>query len=479
VVRRLAVAALVLVAIVLAGCGSSGVAGGGSTLRATWDDPDHSGVLERGPGEPLLDRTALAPRSKPVKQLALFAQFTDAHVRDEESPARVPFLDRYGGAFSSTFRPQEALSPQVLAATVRSLDALHPQAVIETGDLIDNDQQNELDQALAVLHGGTVNPNSGAAGYSGVQSASDPDPLFYRPDVDAPRHPGLLAAAERRFRSPGLDAPWYPVVGNHDLLVQGEVAPTPALNAVATGSRRVLSLPASIRPSSSDERSAPQEVASLLAGGLPGRTAITPPDPRRRLIEPAELLRRLRASSRVGGSGPLLDYSFDIGPSVRAIVLDTVSRTQGSGGVFTPAQAGWLRAQLAAAGKRYVVVFSHQALTSFPDGAPALALLDRDPHVIAAVAGNSHKNRIEPRHSPAGGYWLITTSSLADYPQQARAFRLVRTADGRVALETWMIDHDDGDMAGVARELSYLDVQGGRPNGFAGTPLDRNARLYR
>jgi metallophosphoesterase (TIGR03767 family) len=472
-------AAALAVAALVAGCGSSGSGGADSTLHATWGDPHQSGVLERAKGEPFVDRTVLAPRSKPVKQLALFAQFTDAHVRDEESPARVPFLDRYGGAFSSTFRPQEALSPQVLVATVRAIDALHPQAVVETGDLIDNDQQNELDQALAVLRSGRVDPDSGARGYSGVQSASDADPLFYRPDVDAPRHPGLLAAAERPFHSPGLDAPWYPVVGNHDLLVQGEVPPTPALDAVATGSRRVVSLPSYVRPSSVDEGSAPQEVASLLAGGLPGRTVHTAPDPRRRLLQPAQLLERLRAASRAGGSGPLLDYSFNIGPSVRAIVLDTVSRVQGSGGVFTTAQAAWLRAQLAAAGQRYVVVFSHQSLTSFPQGAGALALLDRDPHVVAAIAGNSHKSRIEPRRSAAGGYWLITTSSLADYPQQARAFRLVRTADGRVALETWMIDHDNGNMAGISRELSYLDVQGGRPNGFAGTPLDRNARLYR
>lgn len=460
------------------GCGQ--LAGSGdSTLRATWVDPHDSGVLSRGPGEALRDRTDLAPASRPVKQLALFAQFTDAHVRDEESPARVPFLDRYGGAFSSTFRPQEALSPQVLAATVRALDALHPQAVVETGDLIDNDQQNELDQALAVIRGGRVDPNSGTPGYSGVQAASDPDPLFYRPDVDAPRHPGMLAAAERSFSSPGLNAPWYPVIGNHDLLVQGEVAPTPALNRVATGSRRVVELPPWVNVSRADERFAAREVATLLAHGLPGRTAYTPPDPRRRLLVPAEVLGRLRSASRVGGSGRLLEYSFDIGPHLRAIVLDTVRRDQGSGGIFSGAQAAWLRAQLAAAGSRYVVVFSHQPLTSFPEGAAALALLDRDPHVVAAIAGNTHKNRIDARPTPAGGYWLITTSSLADYPQQARAFRLVRTADGRVALETWMVNHDSGGLAGISLRLAYLDVQGGRPQGFAGTPLDRNAILYR
>ncbi len=475
--RRL-LAALVAAAA-LAGCGGSAQPGGDSTLKATWMDPGRTGELQRGPGEPLLDRTELAPRSRPVKQLALFAQFTDAHVRDEESPARVPFLDRFGGAFSSTFRPQEALSPQVLVATVRAIDALHPQAVVENGDLIDSDQRNELDQALAILRGGEVNPNSGAPGYSGVQSRSDPDPLYYRPDVDAPRHPGLLAAAEQRFRSPGLNSRWYPVVGNHDLLVQGELAPTPALDAVATGSRRLVQLDPSIRVSEDDERFAGREVARLLAGGLPGRTARTPPDPGRRLLRPPELLASLRAASRVGGSGPLLRYSFDIGPDVRAIVLDSVRRHQGSGGALGAAQIAWLRAELARAGKRWVVVFSHQALTTFPQGQPALELLDRDQHVIAAIAGNSHKNRIEARHTAAGGYWLITTSSLADYPQQARAFRLVSTADGRVALETWMIDHDQGNLAGVARELSYLDVQGGRPQDFAGARSDRNARLYR
>jgi metallophosphoesterase (TIGR03767 family) len=478
-VRRLLAVSLLAGIALAAGCGGSGSPGSDSTLRATWVDPGNTGLLERGPGEPLIDRTELGPRSRVVRQLALFAQFTDAHVRDEESPARVPFLDRYGGVFSSTFRPQEALSPQVLASTVRAIDALHPQAVVENGDLIDNDQQNELDQALAILRGGPVNPNSGTRGYSGVQRQSNPDPLYYRPAVDAPRHPGLLAAAERPFHSAGLRAPWYPVMGNHDLLVQGEVAPTPALNAVATGSRRVVQLGPSVDVAGADQARAAQEVAALLEGGLPGRTAYDPPDPRRRLLQPADVIARLRAASHVGGSGPLLHYSFDIGRNVRAIVLDTVRRDQGSGGTMSAAQLAWLRSELARAGRRWVVVFSHQSLMTFPEGAPALALLDRDPRVVAAIAGNSHKNDIDVRRTQAGGYWLITTSSLADYPQQARAFRLVQTANGHVALETWMIDHDDRNMAGISRELSYLDVQGGRPNDFAGTPSDRNARLYR
>src|SRR5262249_33558260 len=165
----------------------------GSTLARTWVDSAGNGILTPAPGERMLPRTALAPASRLTQPLVTLAQITDAHVTDEESPARVEMLDRLGHPFTSAFRPQEALTPFVLAAVVRTVDRIHPAAVFETGDLIDNAQQNEMTQALAILGGGRVDPNSGASGYDGVQSASNPDPLIYRPAVDEPRYPGLLA----------------------------------------------------------------------------------------------------------------------------------------------------------------------------------------------------------------------------------------------------------------------------------------------
>jgi len=215
-----------------------------------------------------------------------------------------------------------------------------------------------------------------------------------------------------------------------------------------------------------DEESAPAAVNALLTqGDVFGRSEPVPADPRRRHLRPAEMVARLGRGAELAGH---LYYSFNIGPSVRAIVLDTVDRTGGSQGVLTEAELAWLRRELAAAGNLWIVVFAHNALPE-----PALALLDATPRVAAVIRGNSHRNTIAPRD----GYWLISTSSLADFPQQARMFRL-REAPGGAVLETWMVDHDGRGLAGVSRELAYLDAQGGRPQGFAGRASDRNMRLF-
>jgi 3',5'-cyclic AMP phosphodiesterase CpdA len=479
--RAAATLVLLALALSLAGCGGSGARPsdpGGSTLVATWQDPDGDGVLTRGPGEPLRDRTDLARAVGPARTLATLAVLTDVHVRDEESPARVAFLDRLGGPFSSTFRPQETLSAQVLDAAVRSVNAARPDAVLVTGDLIDNAQANELALARTVLDGGVAHPDSGAGGYQGVQAANDPDPAYYRPDVDPPRHRGLLDAAQRPFRAPGLRAPWYAVPGNHDLLVAGELARTPSTAAVAVGGERLVTPDAGLDVPRSENALTPQLVDSALSGGLPGSTARVAPDPERRELTPQEAVAGLRAASGHGGSGARMDYAFDAGRAVRVVVLDTVRRDVGSGGVLSTDQTRWLAGQLTGAGDRRVIVVSHQPLTSVDGGQAALALLDADRHVVAALAGDSHHNRVVARHTATGGYWLVQTAALADYPQQGRVLRVRATPGGGTVLETWMLDTAPDPLADPARQLAYLDAQGGRPQGEAGTRNDRNVRLY-
>jgi Calcineurin-like phosphoesterase len=484
---------LAAAALLAAGCagGRSGTAPAplGSTLTASWGDPGGTGDLSRGPGEALIARTELGPRRAPAAVLATLAHVTDAHVLDASSPARVTFLDRLGAPFQSTFRPQETLTAQVLAGAARSVGALRPDAVIQGGDLIDNTQYNELAHALAVLKEARVRPGSGSRGYFGVQSPTDPDPFYYRPDLDAPQHPGLLRRAVRPFDSPGLPSPWYPVLGDHDILVAGEIAPTPQTRALAVGDEALWELPPGLtlppgagltNGGSPDGPPRPELVSSFLGQALAGPKVRVPADPSRRELDATEVVARLRAASAVGAGGDRLDYHADVGPGVRLIVLDLARREGGSGGLVVPGQPAWLAAELKAAAQRWVIVVSHQPIAGSEGGEQLLALLERHPRVIAALAGHTHRNRIEPRATAGAGYWLIETASLIDYPQQSRALRVIATAGGGAAIQTWMLDHVfAGDLGTISRQLAYLDAQGGRPRGFAGGRLDRNVTLYR
>jgi hypothetical protein len=174
---------------------------------------------------------------------------------------------------------------------------------------------------------------------------------------------------------------------------------------------------------------------------------------------------------------------LDVGEHLRVIVLDLARRDAGSDGLVAPSTLAFLADALAATGERHVLVACHQPLAASAGGVAVLTLLDADPRVVAVLAGHTHRNAIEPRPTPAGGYWLITTASIVDYPQQWRALRLVTCHGGGVALETWMVDHagrpnDERDLAGIARDLAFLDAQGGRPANAAGPARARNVRLH-
>lgn len=485
--RGLATLLLTLVAaVLLSACGEDNPAPGGSTLEATLVDTDNDGLPERAPGEPLVDRTDLTPKAPLGREIARIGVLNDPQLRDEESPARVPFLDRLGTPFTSTFRPHEALSAQVFAAGVDAMAAQEPEAVLLPGDLADNAQRNELEWAAAILNGERVDPDSGDPGYDGVQRADNPDPFYYRPGVDAPQEPGLLSGAQQPFTSRGLGVPWYPILGNHDILVQGEVAPTPELEAVATGDEAVERLDQERlerldRPP--DPSLAAELVENLLAGGgLPGETLAVPADPARTLVDSqgaADLLRDAAAASGAElrdrpGAPHRLDYTADVGPRVRLVSLDVVNREGVSRGVVTPQQRAWLAEQLEAAGDRWVIVSTHQPLASSVGGAQALELLDAHPRTLAVVHGHTHVNEITPRDD----YWLVSTASLTDWPLQGRMLAVTETQGGGAAIETWVVDIEGDGLAGRARALAHLDAQGGRPDGERGEREDRNVRLF-
>lgn len=466
-------------ALLLAGCGGAAAPEEpGSTLLRTLTDPDGDGLLQSGPGLPLRDRTELAGRTRTGAALAVVAQLSDLHVRDAQSPGRVPFLDRVGPRLGSAFRPHEALTVQTLAATVEAVNAARSQAVLVTGDLVDTAQQNELAWALGVLRGGRVRPDSGRRGYQGVQEADNPDPSYYRPAVDPPVHATLLRRAVQPVTSPGLRAPWFPALGNHDVLVAGEIAPSAATRAAATGDRLLVTPGPQLLETLRDAAPTRGLVERLLATGLDGKALRVTPDPARTQLEAADVVTGLRR-----GTAGRLNYAVEVSGALRVIVLDLVRRDAGSGGLVTAETLAALQRELAATGNRHVLIAVHQPLEGAAGGDAILDVLDADPRVVGVIAGHTHRNAIEPRRTAAGGYWLITTASIVDWPQQWRALRLMETAGGGTAIETWMVDHmgrtgDEASLAGIARDLAFLDAQGGRPNRAAGPPSARNVRLH-
>jgi hypothetical protein len=266
---------------------------------------------------------AVAARSGRRRSLLYFAQLSDFQLADEESPARVEFVDATQSTpvtdvFSAAQRPQEALVAHAAEAGIRQVNRFLTSPVrgaggrrasmalsLFTGDLADSQQLNESRAVRALLEGGPVNPNSGAtsqgcppgtpgadeaARYTGVQDKDDflEGPHFYDPDSPSgphagwPRWPGLMDRAQAAFAASGLRVPSYLAFGNHDGLVQGNAAAVAPYELVGTGCLKAT-LPA-FNPLDPQSVLDPAYLAGLLATS-PGNVALVPRDPDRRYLD--------------------------------------------------------------------------------------------------------------------------------------------------------------------------------------------------
>jgi metallophosphoesterase (TIGR03767 family) len=497
-------------------------------------------------GEPYITRTdgvgtAKSGRASRRTSLAYFGQLSDFQLADEESPARVEALDAVSAQFSAAFRPWEALEPQIDDAMIRQMNTFvdaGPVAAgsghrpkmdftIDTGDSADSQQLNETEWVQTLLDGGTLDPNSGtdpagntnplcavsgipgaaeAALYTGVQDPADyPNAPYYQPDLATqtaarylgfPQYTGLMNRAQQSFTAAGLDVPSYVTFGNHDALVQGNVAAKTVFETVATGCIKPLSV--FFPDGSSFLDFSVQDVLDLHNMPPAGDTILTPPDEERRYVSKSQYKQvflegaqddghgfgHIDPAEETASGGAVGYYGFNPVPGLRMISLDTVSEggeigTSADGNIDDP-QFRWLEGELQRATERdeLVILFSHHAIGSLtadvPDeDAPActvadphghdvnpgcdvdprdstpihlgddmVALLHRYPHVIAWIAGHSHENRVEPyADGNGGGFWMVRAAAEADWPQQARLLELFDNKDGTLSLFNTVIDH--------------------------------------
>ena len=80
--------------------------------------------------------TAQADRAPRRQSLLYFGQLTDFQLADEESPARVEFLDRSGPepVRRAAWRPQEAMAPQMDDRAVHQINVFVPASPVAQGD---------------------------------------------------------------------------------------------------------------------------------------------------------------------------------------------------------------------------------------------------------------------------------------------------------------------------------------------------------
>ena len=450
-------------------------------------------ALEPAAGE---GTSASAPMGR---VLGALWHLSDMHVCDVESPARLVHLDRFGDADSpvaedlghiGTYRPQEILAVHVAIAMVRTVNRRtigpvtgHPiDAVLVTGDLVDNAQMNELSWLAGILFGGPVVAKSGSPEHStwvGSRQGHPWDVRYWHPDgaprgepIDLPTRsfgypviPGLVTAAHAPVHSPGLDLPVLAVHGNHDGLLQGTVPASDELRALATGDRLAIGL--------APEQD-PLEIADALREVGPARYIhsdttpwhAVPADPARALLavtEFAEQLTHRGGMSAPSGAPRGVDrtntWVADCG-ELRVIGLDTVNPHGGWQGSIDVDQLTWLVAELDRSRDRPVVIATHHpSPTLTNDYAPANSprrvlgpelcevLLDAH-NVIAWMAGHIHAHAalwhgraLPDGEDPDHGFWEFTTGSLIDWPQQGRIVEFIRE-DGRIWIVSTVVDHD-------------------------------------
>ncbi|MHB8589157.1 MAG: TIGR03767 family metallophosphoesterase [Candidatus Dormibacteraceae bacterium] len=489
-------------------------------------------------GEPHIVRRDLVgdanPGSvEPRRPISAIAHITDLHVTDVQSPARFEFVNREWEdprfrELLTMQRPQEALNVHAIDAMVRALNAIESGPVTGgaialmamTGDSIDNTQRNELDNFLALFDGRPVQPDSGAPGYEGVQSAGWPDDFCWKPDgpgdgdifrrdLGYPAAPGLLEHAIQPFKATGLRRHWLGCYGNHEEVCQGVGVVTPGLARAMAGSRKPIALPPGV-----DRETALETFVKRPEFFMTGAFRDVTPDPARRPITRMEFV----AAHHESGPHGFTDQNRSDGTAyyvhdtraVRFITLDTVCAAGGADGSIDPPQLHWLERRLEEAHSsfrsrdgsivrtrykdRLVVVLSHHGYDTLANprderrNDELLDLLLRFDNVVLWLNGHIHANRITPRSLPHGnhGLWEVTTSSLVDWPCQARLVEMFEAGDGLIAIACTMVDHegtvregvgDLPDLAGLHRELAANVPFNGFDSWRPGTPADRNAIL--
>jgi 3',5'-cyclic AMP phosphodiesterase CpdA len=444
---------------------------------------DLQSYLDRGFGE-LAPSAALAhvtraidgstpPAAGPgAKKLLRFVHLADLQLADDESPTRVGQLDS-AGFTSSALRPQDAYLCRMANASVRTINAHHRKEPIAFtlmgGDNADSAQTNEVEWVLGILSGGPeIECDSG-----------DDDDVV----------PGADNDGKDPFVAEGLAMPWKWVTGNHDVLVQGNIAVNEFNSSVAI---------------SDTASNGTRDYRNGLKGAITADIVVA--DPRRALLAPPALMSKVGGDKDGHGIGAAekasgrATYTFDTEGNFRVLVIDTSHHSGGSDGVIRQADVDSTIKPLlekAKADGKWVILASHHATSSLTPEGGALGTKEPDallpeawaefiggyPNVLFSMVGHSHEHRVRAIKPTGNGHawWEVMTAAIADFPHQFRVIEIFDQDNGWIMLRATTSDFSvEGDPVALeGRRRGTIDLTSGwLPEDGTGKPDERNVELW-